>query len=62
MREELLTVKELAVAVKKSTKFVYIAKRRGFRMVAGVAPLSKFLEFLSRCPNPCSKRHDSKGF
>lgn len=50
----LLTVKELARAVKRSPGYVYTARMRGFKMPGGVATVAEFRAWLAANPAPRS--------
>jgi hypothetical protein len=50
--DELLSIKELALALKRSESYIFAMRRRGFRMVAGRTTLKAALLFLSRVPRP----------
>lgn len=52
--EELLSVKELAIRLKRSESYVWAMRRRGFRMIAGRTTMTAALQFLVKVPNPCS--------
>lgn len=52
MTSELLTCKELAGKLKRSTRYVYAMRAQGFRMIAGRTTLQAALVWLSRNPQP----------
>lgn len=54
--EELLSAKELAAKLKRSTGYVKAMKRIGFRMIAGRTTLTAAIAFLAKNPMPCRKR------
>lgn len=62
MREEpphpmrLLSAKELADALGRSSSYVKWMRRRGFRFIAGRATLSSAIVFLQTNPQPCRRR------
>lgn len=56
MDEELLSCKDLAVLLRRSTRYVYMMKRSGFRMIAGRTTLKAALLWLTSNPSPCSRR------
>jgi len=45
--DELLSVKELAVAIKKHPNYIYAARARGFKMPGGLATVTEFRAWLS---------------
>lgn len=54
---ELLTLKELAFALKRSRKYVWFMRQSGFPMPGNRATLEAALKWLAANPNPCQKRH-----
>lgn len=52
--EQLISVKELAMALGRSESYVWAMRRRGFRFIGGRSTLSAALVFLQRVPNPWS--------
>jgi hypothetical protein len=50
--DELLSIKELALALKRSESYIFAMQRRGFKMVAGRTTMKAALLFLSRVPRP----------
>ncbi len=52
----LLSSKELADALGRSTKYVQWMRRRGFRFIAGRATLSSAIVFLQKCEQPSRRR------
>ena len=54
--DELLSVKELARALKRSERYVWFMRARGFRMLAGRTTLNSALKFLATNPTPCARR------
>lgn len=54
---DLLSTKELAVALKRSESYVKQMKRRGFRMVGGRTTLRDALGWLARNPRPFTDRN-----
>jgi hypothetical protein len=55
MTEPRLTVKELADGLRRSIRYVFYMKARGFRMVGGMATLSEALAWIAKNPRPTSK-------
>jgi len=55
--EPLLTCKQLAGIMGRNVRYVYDAKRMGFRMVGGVATFRSFEAFLVRNPPPSRLRN-----
>ena len=53
---ELLTSKELAAALKRSTRYVYTMRRRGFAMPGKRATLAAALVWLAAHPSPTGRR------
>jgi hypothetical protein len=51
----LLTVKELAYAMKRTPGYVYAARARGFKMPGGVSTVIEFRQWLAIHPNPRSR-------
>lgn len=49
---ELLTIKELAAALKKSRSYIQAMKRRGFQMPGGVATIDEARAWLRSHPEP----------
>jgi hypothetical protein len=54
--EALLTIKELAAAVKRHRSYISAMKRDGFPMPGGLASVREFREFLARNPFPRRRR------
>jgi predicted DNA-binding transcriptional regulator AlpA len=54
--EQLLTVKELAAALRKSEKYVYVMVAKGFGMPGRVATVSEARKWLARNPSPFASR------
>jgi hypothetical protein len=61
MPGDLLSVKELAAALKKHPSYVYSMKAHGFRMVSRLTTLNAALRWLARHPNPRGRRHEPNG-
>lgn len=55
MPEDLLSCKDLAQQLRRSTRYVYFMKARGFRMIAGRTTLKAALVWLSVNPQPCAR-------
>jgi hypothetical protein len=55
----LLSVKELAAELKRTERYVWHMRRRGFRMPGGRATLTGALLWLEANPSPCRKRAGS---
>lgn len=55
---QLLTIKELAAALKKDRRYVSYMKRMGFIMPGGVATVEEARSWLARNPSPrsCERR------
>jgi len=51
-----LTVKELAVGLRRSEKYVYAMRSLGFQMVGGMATLAEALAWLERHPKPTGRK------
>jgi hypothetical protein len=49
---ERLTVKELAARLRRSVRYVFYMKSRGFKMVGGMATLAEALAWIARNPKP----------
>jgi len=56
--EKLLTASELAYELRRSLKYVYAMRRRGFLMPGGTATVSEARAWLVRNPAPTAKRVD----
>jgi len=54
--EKLLPPGELADALRKSVKYVYAMKARGFLMPGGVASVAEARAWLVRNPSPTARR------
>jgi hypothetical protein len=57
MIDELLSAKELAVALKRSTAFVYRMRSRGFVMPGGTATIGEARAWLTAHPVPLFRRN-----
>lgn len=53
---KLLCVSELAYELRRSTKFVYRMRKRGFIMPGGTATLEEARAWLARNPSPCAEK------
>lgn len=54
--EQLLTIKELSGALRKSRSYVQAMKRRGFQMPGGVATIAEAREWLKTHPEPTQRK------
>jgi hypothetical protein len=54
--EKLLTVKELAFELRRSTKFVYAMRALGFEMPGGTATVTEARAWLMKNPSPCRQK------
>lgn len=54
---DLLTIKELAAALKRSRFYVLAMKRRGFQMPGGVATVAEARRWLVQNPKPMSRNN-----
>jgi len=58
---DLLTIKELAAALKRSRFYVLAMKRRGFQMPGGVATVAEARRWLAQNPKPMSRNNTQHG-
>jgi len=54
---KLLCVSELAFELRRSTKYVYAMRKRGFIMPGGTATLEEARAWLARNPSPCAEKN-----
>lgn len=58
---DLLTIKELAAALKRSRTYVQAMKRRGFQMPGGVATVAEARKWLVRNSHPRARNKTEHG-